>query len=715
MRYGITSKGARAATTIGSVLGFVIALAVAPALPSHSAVGQLPGYAAEHGFDPRTDVLRLLIFAVFPLIGGAAGMRFVVRRAPSKVSADRGAGPGERARVAAHPALLVPAAAAHAIGVWTFLLVPLTPGIDPIRLLILLLAVSFGLAAALGKGDPRRGAVFLAAGCPILPLALLGERSPALWLAAGVAGLLLPALARTAAAVFPRIVRPLRVIAVAFLLPGSVMAFLAAATLHAPPVADLFEDGHGLLPASEYLRGELPYRDIVPGHGLVSDGLLQVAQIRVFGDDYRGLRRGTKISGAFFWPAFYALGYAATGSATFGFGGMLFSFLFFPWYEFTRSMLCLWTLALAIYASRAKKAGAWLACGAVLPLNLCVAVEFGVYAAGGVAVALWVARGRRRVHLRRLALGAGLSGAAIALVFGALGILGAFARTTFLFVPSLLPAYALGFPAVALPGDPTDLGILVNRLPFLYGFVAASVLLLGALLPRAPAVGPRARGMLPVLAWIVFAMLSVLERHHVEYPFLAVPLGLLLLQRWFRGRRPWRRLRALSSGAALVLLGWHQRPVLLTAVMADAVVQARPRADTRPLGEPPRARGAVFRQADIWLIQATAEMMEKAGFRKNDTWLDFANTPGLYYLFDRDCPIRYYEVPFYESESAQREVIDAVARNPRVRAALMSSGYPPIDFLPMSARAPLVASFIRENFRPFYRAGGIEFWLRKGS
>ena len=36
-----------------------------------------------------------------------------------------------------------------------------------------------------------------------------------------------------------------------------------------------------------------------------------------------------------------------------------------------------------------------------------------------------------------------------------------------------------------------------------------------------------------------------------------------------------------------------------------------------------------------------------------------------------------------------------------------------IDQISNSTRAPLVAAFIREHFRPFTKAGDIEFWIRK--
>jgi hypothetical protein len=297
----------------------------------------------------------------------------------------------------------------------------------------------------------------------------------------------------------------------------------------------------------------------------------------------------------------------------------------------------------------------------------------------------------------------------------AYGILGGFLRTTFVFVPSLLPVYALGFPAFPIPRSAAEgMALAGNQTAVLYGFVGVSLVLLGAFLPRAPRVGSRARAMLPVCAWVVAAMLSVLERQHVSYALLGVPIGVLLVARWAQGSRPWTSLRTISSAAVPALLLWAHHPVLLLESVTKAVAHPPAPGDLRMLSEPPRARGgAFFRGADAEIVAATGEMMRRAGLGRNDTWLDFASVPGLYYLFERDCPIRYYEVGFYESESAQREVIAAVERNPHVRAVLMTAPLGEIDGVPNAKRAPLVAAFIRERFRPFYRERGIEFWLRK--
>lgn len=613
----------------------------------------------------------------------------------------------------------MPAVLAHALGAWTFLAGPLLRrGTGPWTLYALLAGASLALAATLGRSRPGAGAPFLGAAAAALPLAFLDRASGAVWIAAGAAVYALPVAARVVAIPWQSTARLCRMLVLAVLLPGSVTGLAAAACTRGPRVADVFEDGHMLLPASEYLRGEKPYRDIVPGHGLVSDGGLALVELRVFGDDYRGVYRGEKASGVLFWPAFYAIVAAATGSPGAAFAGLLLSFLFFPQYFLFRAMMSLWTLALAGYAARTRRRGAWIACGALLPLGLCIAVEFAAYAGVGVVVALVVARGRRSENARAAALGGAASAAAIALILALLGVLGGFLHATFVFLPELLPAYAIGFPKPVWLRDLAGLGTsLQDGVMLLYGFVALSVVLLGAFLPRAPRVGARGRAALPVAAWAVAAMLSVLERQHLQYPLLVMPIGLLLFIRWAADHRRWTSPFRILPAAALSVLVLARRPIIFGAIVA--ITLARPPeapANHRALEAPPRARGALFSRTDAALVASTAEMLRRTDLRAGDTWFDFVGAPGLYYLFDRDCPIRYYEAGFYETEQAQREVIQAIATNPHVRVALVSGLWTSaIDGVPNDRRTPLVAKYLREEFRPSYREGDVEWWLRKES
>jgi hypothetical protein len=715
----VTSRVQRGtfAAVVGASIGFGLAFLVSPHLPFRAAPNQLPGRAADLGFDPRLGLLRLGLVVLLPLLGGVVARWLVPPRFPAGLGGRRAPTPGGRAPKRRRPPIAVPAILAHALAAWAFLSGPaLWLEIAPWTLSALLAAASLVLAAVLGRGRLEAGAAHLGAAALVLPAALLGPRPDAFFVAAGIALYAVPVIARLAAILVPATPRVCRTLVVVLLLPGSVTALAAAACMRGPRVADVFEDGHALLPASEYLRGEKPYRDIVPGHGLVSDGLLAVAELRVFGDDYRGLSRGEKTLGLLFNPAFYALGLAATGSPAFGFSGLVLSFLFSAQYDNFRPMASLWTLALALYAARSKRRDAWYACGAALPVGLCIAVEYATYTAAAVGVALWVSRGRRRKNLRRVLLGALASAAAVALVFGLLGILGGFLHATFVFLPALLPVYALGFPKLVRPHDAAALWASVSDpTALLYGFVALSVVLLGAFLPRAPRVGPRARAALPVMAWAVAAMPSVLERWHVGYPLFVVPVGLLLLVRWAGEWRPWTSPLRLVAAAVVGALAFARRPAFLSLLLAGQIAQPPyAPADFRTLEAPPRVRGAVFGPTDAQLIASTEAMLRRASLRPDDTWFDFVGAPGLYYLFDRDCPIRYYEVGFYETEDAQREVIRAIEGNPRVRVALVSGLWPvAIDGVPNERRASLVAAYLRENFRPFFRENGVEFWIRK--
>jgi len=210
-------------------------------------------------------------------------------------------------------------------------------------------------------------------------------------------------------------------------------------------------------------------------------------------------------------------------------------------------------------------------------------------------------------------------------------------------------------------------------------------------------------------------MISVVERRHVRYPMFLVPLGLVLLALWFKSERRWTSARGLAAAAALAAVVVLWKPWTVARNVAVAIAHPAPALAT--FEDPPRARGGRFPSTDATLIRATNALIREAKLSAEDTWLDFANVPGLYYLFERDCPIRYYEVPFYESESAQEDVIAALERNPKVRAVLVRSGLPsdPIDNVPNAVRAPKVATFLEFNFQPFLKQDGVEFWVRRPS
>lgn len=749
----VTLAGALVGLAAGALAARLIRLPVSP--------DQLAGLAKTRGFNPRQDVLWFALLGLGAL-AGAGLARYLSRNPPAGLLLFRSLPIWLKLALAACVALAamaffqrVPlrwqfpvawsgwlalgaaaplakgtaserriglaAAAAHALTLWLFLAAPAAKaGISSLSLGALLLAFSIFEGYWLGNRSLERGAPNLALAALAFPVAFWSGRSDAACVETAVLAALLPLAGPAVAAINGQVRAFLRALTVTVFLPGSIAALGAAACLHTPPMGNFFEDGHGLLPASEYLRGELPYKDIVPGHGLIADGVLQAVELRVFGDDYRGLSRGAKVVGAFFWPLVYAVGVAATASPAFGFWGAGLSFLAFPQFMFFRVMASLVCLALAARAARTGRSGAWLAAGAALPIAMLFALEFSFYAGAAAAAALVVSRGRRLANARRFLAGALLSAVAVGAVFAVLRILRDFLYDTFVFIPRLFPAYALGTPPA-----PASLGShlqgleaftsLVDRDALYYWFLIVALVVTSSLLVRAPAVSSRGRALLPLLVWFCAGTLSVIERHHFGYPLFVAQIALLLLARWLKGYRSWASARGWLAVAVLLIAIFAQRPGGFLPSVVFGLANSQPPAGVAALSEPPRARGVLFPREETVVIATTGVFLQSGLLAPDETWLDFANASLLYYLFNRDCPIRYYEVAFYEAPSAQEEVIAAIARNKRVKAVLIRTGLNTdwVDGVPNDQRAPLVFQYILKEFQPAFKENGVEFWTRK--
>lgn len=737
--------------TAGAVLGLALALVVGRAVTWQAAPDQVPGVAKVSGIDPRVDVLRWALFLTLPVVfawlGAHLGRRFPAGTLPANINSLRLPAPvfgilialpvvltrdlarallvaaagtvlcwvavNGRRSLPRRGSIALPVVTAYAVLLWTLLLrSAISRGVGAWTLALTMVGIAIGLAWVLGSGDLERGAPFLGAAVFLLPVAGWAGRSESISVAAAAAGLLLPFLAVLAGRWVPAFSRWCRPLAVFVLLPGCFTALAATYSFRGPSTMDVFEDGHGLLPASDYLRGEVAYRDFVPAHAFLGDGGLQLAGLALFEDSYRGAVLPARIIGVFYWLVIFLLGLAATGSPAAAFAAVALSFLAFPEFAFLRGLPSIAATAIALYASRTRSEGAWYWSGLAVALSLLWAVEFALYTLPVLAVAIWISRGDRIRILRSTVSGLVTGFLAVCGLFLALGVAGDFLETTFLYVPSLLPAYATG---------PTRLrgfglfSFLREKDAFFLAFCGSATVALGAQIPRAPSVGQRARGSLPILAWVLVACLSVVERNHVEYAAALVPLGLVMLARWLKGHRRWNAPRAAAAAVLLVcgLIVWRPRasvPNIAFAVVAPVGVNA-----LASFPELPRARGAVFAADDARIVRSTKRFLESVALTPSDTWFDFSSKPGLYFLFDRDCPVRYSETGFYEALERQQEVIESIERNPRVKAVLMtaSTWSESIDGVSNATRAPLVAEYVRSRFEPHYEQDGVQFWLRR--
>src|SRR5438132_1263374 len=392
----------RAAT---SVFGGALAVGIAPFLQLPASAGELPGALPTEGLSPAGPVLQLGVFLLFVALFAIVGT-FAARR----IATIRWATVSYCAALFSSPLpLMIFGNVRHvlllgAVGFGVVLARNLQPRFtrDDVVLLPTLLACYFAfLDIGFGKTPI---ATFLRAAIAIFalrlivgwiskssrpalafaaaPLALLFQMqwlSPALsaalalsWIAAtSIVGAML-VRDRIAARALAFIVYPLALTAYPLTLLG----------INSPPLVDFFEDGHNFVVASEMLRGEKPYADILPTHGFLADGGFDFICMKAGGDTIGKVLRARRILAVMNIGSMYFVALAATGSGSAGCLAVFLAFALFPTSTiFLRSVSALVSLASSVAAVRLRSQR-WLAvAGVMLGLTFLTSVDFGVYTA----------------------------------------------------------------------------------------------------------------------------------------------------------------------------------------------------------------------------------------------------------------------------------------------------------------------------------------------
>lgn len=485
---------------------------------------------------------------------------------------------------------------------------------------------------------------------------------------------------------------------------------ISATTAEGKPRVNFFEDGHALLPASEVLRGELPYRDILPAHGLIEDGgfdalVFQTGEVNV------GRRaKAREVIGTLNAVALYALAFAVTGSAEAGLLAVIFCILTGSFTPTIRMLPAIATLALIAAAVRWRRPRcfAFAAFGAVVAGA--TSIDFGAYTFLTLVIALVRLRPPfRRTALRSAAIGLAIGVVPLFLGFAVLGILDDFVHSTFVEVPAVAPAYSVGFFSTPPQMEqrrffPEVLALTLDRQVFPYLAWLAMAIFAGVTVTRR---WPRRfEPVVVVSVWIVLTGISYAERHHQYFGMAAAVLIVAAIVRLLRRRN-------LLAVPVIVMAAVLANPTTHASVLG---LNRRARAPSSPewveIRDIPRARGAYWHARDAAVVASIRKYLALA-LQPDETFLDLTDTGVLYYVFRRDCPIRYYEVAFYQTEEKQREVIARLEANPKVRAVLMRQGAWSVDGIPSELRAPLVHRYILEHFQPDFEEGDVVFWRRR--
>jgi len=534
-----------------------------------------------------------------------------------------------------------------------------------------------------------------------------------------ISPLLLRALIRDSPATRARFRAALRYV----IYPLAAYAYLSATSQLAAegmPRADLFEDQQHVVPAAEMLRGEKAYRDIIPAHGFAQDALVDYAAFRTgpvtLGRalKFRGVISGTIII------AHYALVAAATGSPELGLASTFLAMLLGTAGGSIRVLPAIATLALIAGALRRRDPRWLIAAGIGVVVCILTSLDHGAY----TLIALLIAVIRFPADRKRAFVSAAIGGGAAAIAaFAAMALNGIavdFVRVTLFEIASLGPVYTLTVfdapPALQhINNIPEVLAALFDKSAFLYVFWPVMMLLVVVALTSRVPMTPRRRAhreaFLIIAIYGVITAISYAERHHLLWLFVAAPLITIAIFRLFRSRNAIAR--AVAPALVIVALMIGQPTAHIAIVGALRHAHGPLDSDTRELALP-RARGALSKSSDAAVIDVVQRYVS-SHLHANETWFDFTNRGNLYFLLDRDCPIRQLEVAFYETDERQRDVIRRIEQNPRIRFALMppDADNTTVDGVPNRVRAPLVDAYLRDHFTPDHEEAGVNFWRRK--
>jgi len=214
-----------------------------------------------------------------------------------------------------------------------------------------------------------------------------------------------------------------------------------------------------------------------------------------------------------------------------------------------------------------------------------------------------------------------------------------------------------------------------------------------------------------VAVWVITWGIAYAERQHLYVNQLLGPLTIGVLTLVIARRTVLRR-ALFSILAVAVVISAHLTSHLATIDMLRGM-HGPLNAEMVEIREIPRAHGVYYTSSDAAIIRSVSRYVST--LKNDETFFDFTNRGALYFLLNRDCPIRQIEVPFYETEERQREVIDHLRTNPHVRAVLVpreGDTSVMIDAVPNATRAPLVWAFVQEHFRPDFEEGAVVFWRR---
>ncbi len=517
------------------------------------------------------------------------------------------------------------------------------------------------------------------------------------------------------------------------IIPALIYLFSYASTAQLSQWIDLFHRGESVGPASDYLRGKVPFRDVFALHGMLEDGQLDAWLMEIFGRSLDVAVARTVILGAFLGVAIWFLGLAVFDSIPLA----LLCVAMGSWTtaENNRTFFQVAAAALFWLALRRRSRVAAIFAGIFAGVALFFSYEIGAYSIAGALLAsllVWIAS--KRVPWDGLApaqaalffvVGVILGAAPFATYLAMHGALDDFAVTSFVTIPNIIDAvWSLPFPdLVSTFRKDLTLHTLADFVLWekfhlvlspLVIAIAAVYFIVRWLRRRVDALD------FALLVLTVFATVAqrtafgrVSFRHQYFAAFLIGPLIVLLAVILVRTLRTVWREGGQGTRAFIAALAVMAVPVVGVLFWIPDLVNARLHDFTRYYGRVLRVDRDPNAEAVQWRItDVVANVRELT--KPNEPIFDFSNQPAFYFFADRPNPTRFYQVPILSPREFQAETIRALEHaKPKVILRRSPELFDMFDGVTNDLRAQAVSAYIDDMYGFHRSVRGVELWTRR--
>ncbi|HEX6100778.1 MAG TPA: hypothetical protein VF432_30955 [Thermoanaerobaculia bacterium] len=534
------------------------------------------------------------------------------------------------------------------------------------------------------------------------------------------------------------VVRPMKPrsawrLAAYLIIPALIYLFSYASTAQLSQWIDLFHRGESIGPASDYLRGKVPFRDVFALHGMLEDGQLDAWLMEIFGRSLDVAVARTVIVGAFLGVAIWFLGLAVFESIPLA----LLCVAMGSWTtaENNRTFFQVAAVALFWNALRRRSRVSAVFAGIFSGAALFFSYEIGAYSvAGALAASLLVWIASKRVAWDGLApaqgalfflLGVLIGAAPFAAYLAMHGALDDFAVTSFVTIPRIIDAvWSLPFPdLVSTFRKDLTLHTLADFVLWekfhlvlspLVIAIAAVYFIVRWLRRRVDALD------FALLVLTVFATVAQRTafgrasfRHQYFAAFLIGPLIVLLAVILVRTLRGVWRTGGQGTRAFVTALAVMAVPVVGVLFWIPDLVNARLHDFTRYYGRVLRVDRDPNAEAVQWRITDVVANVRDLT-KTNEPIFDFSNQPAFYFFADRPNPTRFYQVPILSPRDFQAETIAALERTkPKVILRRSPELFDMFDGVTNDLRAQAVSAYIDDMYGFHRSVRGVELWTRR--